>query len=127
MPYELSFTKRVDVADPARYINDCCIGGDIVSAALLPALQARYGHVDDCEEDWGWFMWASADGLRLAVDIFTDDSLTGRFRARLATSRPRLLFGNKEVDTAALDELKDIVHARLTAWLGLPPLVVHVD
>ncbi len=127
MPFELSFTKRVDVADTARYVNDCCIGGDVVSAALLPALQARYGHVDHGEEDWGWFMWTTADGLRLAVDVFTDDSLAGRFRARVATSKPGLLFGHNEVDTAALDELKNIVQARLASWVGVPPLVVHVD
>ena len=127
MPYELSFTKQVEVANPARYINECCVGGDIVSAALLPALHARYGHVDSGEEDWGWFIWSTSDGLRLAVDIHTDDYLVGRFRARVATSRRGLLFGRKEIDTAALEELKQIVHAALTSWVGLPPLVVHVD
>ena len=41
MPYELVFTKQLSVANPGRYINDCCVGGDVVSAALLPALEAR--------------------------------------------------------------------------------------
>jgi hypothetical protein len=53
MPYELSFTKQIEVANPGLYINDCCVGGDVVSAALLPALEARYGQVDTGEEDWG--------------------------------------------------------------------------
>lgn len=46
MPYELSFTKQLDVTNPARYINECCVGGDLVLAALLPALEARYGQLD---------------------------------------------------------------------------------
>jgi hypothetical protein len=127
MPYEISFTKRLEIADPARYINECCIGGDIVSAALLPALQARYGQVDSGEEDWGWFIWSTFDGLRLAVDVHTDDHLVGRFSARVATSRRGWLFGRNEIDTSALEELKEIVQAALTSWVGLPPLVVHID
>ena len=114
------------MANTARYINDCCVGGDVVLAALLPALQTRYGQVDTAEEDWGWFMWTTRDRLRLAVDIFTDDYRVGRFRARVATSRRRLLFGWKEIDTAELEELKQIVHAQLLSWLGVAPLVVHV-
>ena len=127
MPYELSFTKRVEVFDRTRYINGCCIGGDVVSAALLPALQAHYGKVETGEEDWGWFMCATSDGLRIAVDIFTEDDLVGRFMARAATSRKRPLLGWREVDTDALEELREIVQARLTEWVGQPPLVVHVD
>lgn len=126
MPYELSFPKQMDVANTARYINDCCIGGDVVSAALLPALQARYVQVDTGAEDWGWFIWSTRDRLRLAVDIFTDDYRVGRFRARVATSRRGPLFGWKEIDTAELEELKQIVHAQLSSWLGVAPLVAHV-
>jgi hypothetical protein len=67
----------------------------------------RYAHacatqVDTGEEDWGWFMWCSREGLRMAVDIFTDDYRVGRFRARVATSRRGLLLGWKEIDTAGL-------------------------
>ena len=50
MPYELSFTKRAEIAVSDRYINECCIGGDVVSAALLPALKARYGNIETGEE-----------------------------------------------------------------------------
>ncbi len=46
MPYELSITRQMQVANPAQYINDCCVGGDLVSAALLQGLQTRYGQVD---------------------------------------------------------------------------------
>jgi hypothetical protein len=72
-------------------------------------------------------MWSIRDGLRLAVDVFTDDYRVGRFRARVATSRRGLLFGWKEVDTAELEELKQIVQARLSSWLAVAPLVVHID
>jgi hypothetical protein len=52
MPYELSFTKRVEIADRDLYVNGCCIGGDAVAAALRPALQARHGNADTGQEDW---------------------------------------------------------------------------
>jgi hypothetical protein len=127
MPYELSFTKRVEIDYPDRYINECCIGGDAVSAALLPALKARYGNIDTGEEDWGWFMWCSSNDTRLAVDIFTDDYRAGEFRARLASSKRGLLFGREEVDTPDLEELMQLVQAELTSWLGSMPIVARVD
>jgi hypothetical protein len=71
-------------------------------------------------------MWFTRNGLHHAVDIFTDDYLVGRFRARVATSRRGLLFKWKEVDTAELEELKQIVCAQLASRLGVVPLVVHV-
>jgi hypothetical protein len=127
MPYEFSFAKDIGVTDRTRYINDCCIGGDVVLAALLPAISARYGQVESGEEDWGWYLWSTSERQRIAVEITTDDDLVGRFRARIATRTKRQLFGWKEADTAALEELRQIVNSRLTAWLGQPPLVVHVD
>ena len=127
MPYELSFTKRVELTDPGRYINECCIGGDIVAAALLSELEARYGNIDTGEEDWGWFVWCSSNGTRLAVDIFTDDYRAGEFRARLTSSKRGLLFGHKEVDTPNLEELKQLVLATLASWLGSMPTVSRVD
>jgi hypothetical protein len=39
MPYVVSFVKFVQVTDPEQYINDCCVGGDIVLDRLLPALR----------------------------------------------------------------------------------------
>ena len=127
MPCELSFTKRVAVAGPARYITECGVGGDIVSAALLPALRARYGQVDAGEEDWGWFMASTRGGLRLAVDVLADDYGVGRFRVRIATSGRGLLFGRREINGPALEELKPIVLAGLTSWLGQPPSIAHID
>lgn len=30
MPYALTFTKHVETPDADEYMNDCCIGGDVV-------------------------------------------------------------------------------------------------
>ena len=127
MPYELAFEKALDITETDRYFNEYCIGGDIVSAALLPALQTRYGAVESGQEDWGWFLWSASDGLRLAVDIFTDDHSTGLFRAHLSTSKRGLLGDRKEPDTPALEELMQVVNGALTSWLGSAPLVDRVD
>jgi hypothetical protein len=127
MPYEFSFTKNVGITDRARYINRCCIGGDVVLEALLPAISQRYGKVDSGEEDWGWYVWSTSQRQRTAVEITTDDDLVGRFRVRIATRTKGRLFGWKEVDTAALEELRQIMNAQLSTWLGQAPLVVHVD
>jgi hypothetical protein len=43
MPYELSFTKKLQLADTEQYINECCIGGDIVLEVFLPQLRREYG------------------------------------------------------------------------------------
>ncbi len=54
MPYILSFVKRVEVVDRQQYINECCIGGNVVLKQLLPALRERYGDLMSEQEDWGW-------------------------------------------------------------------------
>ncbi|MCL5278989.1 MAG: hypothetical protein M1376_03670 [Planctomycetes bacterium] len=58
MPYEISFLKKVEPTDPDPYINDCCIGGDVVSARLLPLVREQYEAVQAEQEDWGWFISA---------------------------------------------------------------------
>lgn len=57
MPYELSFTKPLGAIDKESYINDCCIGGDVVAETLIPKLRLRYGDLSPVGEDWGWFLW----------------------------------------------------------------------
>jgi hypothetical protein len=127
MPYEVSFTKRVEVADPDQYINDCCYGGDVVSDQLRPILQRQYTEMQHEQEDWGWFLWFRRDRVRLAVDIFCDDPDQGAFRMHLTSRTPGSLFGDKIEDTPELDELRDTVLSRLTEWVGQPPRVVAVD
>ena len=112
MPLILEFTRPVTVTDPEQYINDCCIGGDIIVDALLPAVRARYGDVESAQEDWGWFIWAKQGSMLYAIDVFTDDAMAGQFRICL-TTRAKKLFGYKDVDAPELGELRGFVEAEL--------------
>jgi hypothetical protein len=118
MPYELSFTKRIPITNREQYINDCCIGGDVVVEQLLPAVRARYTNVTSCQEDWGWFIWFRKNTVHLAIDIFTDDSDTGEFRILLTSRTKRMLVLNRVVDTPELDELRAFVVRELSPWVG---------
>ena len=127
MPYELSFTKRVPIVDRDEYINECCIGGDVVANRLLPSVRARYG--DDLEtnqEDWGWFIWFRKGSVRLAIDIFTDDPDEGAFRIHLTSRTKRFRMFDTVVDTSELEELRALVVAELEAWRS-PVRIVHLD
>jgi hypothetical protein len=116
MPYAVNFNKLVSVADPDQYINDCCIGGDIVLRELLPALKEKYGDLQSNQEDWGWFAWFEQGGLKLAVDVFANDTNTGEFQIHLTSCKPRLLLGAKIQDTPELESLRDLVVSELKRW-----------
>jgi hypothetical protein len=115
MPYEIAFTKPVTITDREQYINECCVGGDVVVDRLLPAVRDRYTDIQSNQEDWGWFIWFRKDGVRLAIDVHTDDPDSGEFRIRL-TSRVKKLLFEKEADTPELDELKAFVESELRKW-----------
>jgi hypothetical protein len=127
VPYELSFTKRVTITDREQYINDCCIGGDVVLTELLPALRARYGDVEPNQEDWGWFIWFRKGDVGVAIDVFTDDPEQGEFRIHLTSRVKRLLFLDTVVDTPELRELHDVVVAELSKWVGGPVTSEAID
>lgn len=117
MPYIVSFVRPVQVTDPEQYINECCIGGDIVLDRLLPALRARYGNsLQANQEDWGWFVWFEQSGVRLAVDVHTHDHTLLEFQLHLTSRRPRLLLGTKVQDTPELEQLREVVVSQLQAW-----------
>lgn len=117
MPYIIGFSKVVKIADPDRYVNDCCIGGDVVLDRLLPALRERYGNdLQSNQEDWGWFAWLEESGTRLAVDIHTDDVEGGAFQIHLTSTRPRFLIGLKIQDTPELERLRELVLSLLQSW-----------
>ena len=120
MPYELTFTKAVPIASRDDYINDCCVGGDLVVDQLLPAIRERYEDVVSNQEDWGWFIWFRHGPVKLAVDVFTDDPDVGAFRVHLTSGKKRLLLFDHAVDTPELDALRDSVVARLETWTGEP-------
>jgi hypothetical protein len=116
MPYIVSFVKPVAVADREQYINDCCIGGDLVLEQLLPSLKERYGDLESNQEDWGWFAWFEHLGVKLAVDVHTSDESAGEFQIHLTSRRPRLLLGAKIEDTLELEALRELVISGLQAW-----------
>jgi hypothetical protein len=127
MPYEVSFTQQVEVTDPERYWNDCCVGGDIVMDRLLPSLRKTYDGLESNQEDWGWFAWCEKSKVKLAVDVFTDDADSGQFRAHLTSRIQRFLLGDKIEDTPELEELRQLVASELRAW-GVQNLrVIRVD
>jgi hypothetical protein len=116
MPYEISFRKKIEPTDPDLYINDCCIGGDVVSARLLPLIHEQYQAVVAEQEDWGWFIWFREGPIRLAIDIFCDDPKSGHFRIHLTSRKRTLLFFDRVVDTPELETVKELVVSALSPW-----------
>lgn len=116
MPYAISFVKPVEITDPEQYINDCCIGGDIVLEQLLPALTERYANLQSNQEDWGWFAWFEDSRVKLAVDVFTHDATNGEFEVHLTSRNPRFLLPAKIRDTPELEQLRELVMAKLHNW-----------
>jgi hypothetical protein len=119
MPYALSFKKAVTITDRDQYINECCVGGDVIVDQLFPTVQGHTGYtkIHSNQEDWGWFIWFRKGDVHLAIDIHTDDPDRGEFRVRLTSSVKRFLWRYDEVDTPELDELRDLVIANLEDWI----------
>lgn len=116
MPYTLTFSKQVAIADASLYINDCSIGGDVVLDQLLPALREKYGdRLQSNQEDWGWFAWFEDGPIKLAVDISTGDDRS-QFQMLLTSRRPRVILSDKVEDGAELEALRELLVQRLTAW-----------
>jgi len=127
MPYEVSFTKRVPIVDRDQYINDCCIGGDVVVDQLLPSIRAQYENVQTNQEDWGWFIWFRKGKVRLAFDVFTDDSKAGAFRVHLTSRTKRWLVLNSVIDTPELEDLRARVGSVLIDWVGGAVKITRLD
>jgi hypothetical protein len=127
MPYEIAFTKPLEIQDRDRYINECCVGGDIVVDRLLPAVKERYTDIQTEQEDWGWFIWFRKGAVRLAIDIYTDDPDRGEFRAHLTSRFRRWLISSVVIDTPELEEVLALVQSELTLWTGQPCKVTRLD
>ena len=115
MPYEIAFTRKVPIGNRDEYFNECCVGGDHVVDALLPAVRARYEDIQSNQEDWGWFSWSKKGAVKPPIDVHTDDGDAGEFRIRL-TSQTKRFLGYKEADTPELDELRALVESELRKW-----------
>ncbi len=127
MPYELTFRKALDVADTSVYLNACCIGGDQVCDALLPALERRYDEPVANQEEWGWGIRMEKAGVDLAIDVFCEDTFVGEYKL-LLTAR---VIGERGtgpvVDVPQLDALRAIVVDSLRRWVGVRPAVLRLD
>ena len=127
MPYEVSFSKRVPIVDREQYINECCVGGDVVVDQLLPSVRARYTDVQTNQEDWGWFIWFRKGQVKLAIDVFTEDPDQGFFRIHLTSRTRHLLLFDRVVDTPELEELRTLVQTELSTWVGGTVRGSHLD
>jgi hypothetical protein len=127
MPYEVGFVKRMTIPDRKLYINDCCVGGDLVVRQLLPLVEPGYSDILTEQEDWGWFIWFRDGEVRLAIDVFTDDADKGMFRILLTSRRRRWLLADTVIDTPELDRLRDLVVSALTEWTGSACTIVRVQ
>lgn len=127
MPFSIRFRKPVDVTEAEPYINDCCIGGDVVLEHLLPALRQTYGDLEPTQEDWGWFVWFEHVGVKLAVDVFTQDPLTNEFEIHLTSRKAGVLRSARVVDTPELEALRRRVVSSLEAWPVTSLIVERLD
>jgi hypothetical protein len=117
MPYSIRFTRRIASYSTEPYINDCCIGGDLILDQLLPTLRDAYGpSLEAIQEDWGWFVWFEHGGIKLAVDVFTHDHISGEFEIHITSRRPRFLRSAEVVDVPALDVVRERVVGALQRW-----------
>jgi len=126
MPYEIAFSKKLNLDGDRHYINECCVGGDIVMDVLLPELRRAYSDLDTGQEDWGWFAWFRDCEVRLAVDVFCDDPDAGNYRMHVTSRVPKRFFGYRIEDTPELESLRDRVNRVLAAWLGDEPQTTRV-
>ena len=127
MPYEVSFTRHVPILDRDQYINDCCVGGDVVVDQLLPFVRAHYTDVQTNQEDWGWFIWFRKGNVRLAIDVFADDPAEGLFRIHLTSRTKHLLVLNRVCDMPELEVLRADVASQLAAWGASPVKITRLD
>lgn len=116
MPFEISFAKALQVANPAIYINECCYGGDVVRDYLLPLISARCSDIRTGQEDWGWFIWFRQGDESLAIAIFCDDREECKFRLRLHSSRRRLWIFSSHEDFPELVPLRESICENLMHW-----------
>ena len=127
MPYQLAFTKPLKVDDPGKYYNDCCYGGDIVVAELLPVVSQGRSEVRTEQEDWGWFIWCKEGSVDLAVDVFCDDPDKGTYRIFLTSKIKRFGMFEKIEDAPALESLRQVVASKLESWTGVAPSLLTLD
>jgi hypothetical protein len=127
VPLELTFAlPGLQPPADADYINDCCWGGDVITARLLAALPRSHRDVDTGQEDWGWYLWITEGDLRLEFNVFCHSPAQASFQAHLIALRRRRILSNIIIDHPALDELAALAIPLLESWSGRPCAVLRL-
>ena len=75
----------------------------------------------------GSLVITAVGNVRLAIDVFTDDSQEGQFRIHLTSRTRRLFLFERVTDTDELEDLRSLVESELRAWDGRGIKVEHLD
>lgn len=132
MPFEIRFSKKLEIKDSDKYINECCIGGDLVLAEIEKA-----GFVSDKtnekvsrgQEDWGWYLWFWRGNAKFEVNICFDNEEEvdpAGYRIHIIRQIKAGLFSKKMEDTDEVGEIKDEVKERIERWTGKPCVVEKI-
>lgn len=127
MPYEVVFRKEIEVITPSIYINSDCYGGDVILARLLPEIKERYESLQMNQKECGWFARFRKGHVDFAINVFCEDPDFGVYLIRLTTRVKRFLWFDRVIDTPELEELRDLVVAKLKKWGVLGVSIKHLD
>jgi hypothetical protein len=97
-----------------HFINDCCFGED-VALWLRPQLQQLgYEATEPGQEDWGWHLDCTRDGVTHTLNIGGYDDESGRGEWRIIVERnrslkERILGRNQQIEPAMARALHSIL------------------
>ena len=127
MPYQIAFTKRLDLTKNMNYLAPVCHGGDLVAREILPFLRANYPGVLLTQEKWGWHIFFNDDGAQIGLQIFCDDFPAGRFRLIVVSKIKKLFFGKRVEDVAELRYLMGLVTPIIEKWTEEPCMITELS
>ncbi len=121
MPYDLRFSKAFKTEDKGQYLNECCVGGDIVLAEIQKApfvsLQANE-KVSHGQEDWGWYLWFWRGNAKFEISICLDEDDNQEFRIHIIRQIKAGLFSKKMEDNEELKTIQNEVKVQIESWTG---------
>ena len=127
MPYQIAFTKKLEVAESGHYLSPACHGGDIVARELLPFLRANYPGVLLTQEKWGWLIFFKDDGAVLSVQILCDNFPAGAFRVIVVSKIKKMFFGSRVQDVPELKYLMGLVTPVIEDWTKESCLITELS
>ena len=127
MPYQIAFTKKLEVAERGHYLSQECHGGDVVAKQLLPFVRANYPGVLLTQEKWGWHIFLKDDGAVLSVQIICDNFAAGAFRVIVVSKIKKMFFGSKVQDVPELKYLMGLVTHVIEDWTEEPCRITELS